>query len=341
MGVALTIVAIVLGIIAIVYLLRVFELSAIAQGKKPWEVTEEEGKNQARLMLVALVAYFGFIIWQIIHWGPYLLPEAASKHGEGYDLLMNITLGLIIFVFIVTHILLFVFAYKYAYSKNRRAEFFAHSNKLELAWTGVPALTLTILILFGLNTWNEIMQPVNPEEEHVLIELYAKQFDWTARYAGKDRKLGRASVKNIAGTNALGIDSADVHANDDIIIKGEFHIPVGVPVQFVMRSQDVIHSAYMPHFRAQMNCVPGAKTQFNFTPTITTEEMRQKTGNPDFNYILLCNKICGAAHYNMQMNIIVESKEDYEKWLAEQKEFNPNSKKANVLEEKEIKLAQR
>ena len=341
MGVTLTIIAIVLGIIAVVYLLKVFELSAIAQGKKPWEVTEEESKSQARLMPVFLIAYFGFIIWQIVHWGPYLLPEAASKHGEDYDLLMNITMGLIIFVFIVTQTLLFFFAYKYAFSKNRRATYFAHSNTLELWWTGVPSLVLTILILFGLNTWNEIMQPVNEDEEHVLIELYGKQFDWTARYAGKDNKLGRASVKNIAGTNALGLDSSDVHANDDIIVKGEFHIPVGVPVQFIMRSQDVLHSAYMPHFRAQMNCVPGAKTQFNFTPTITTEEMRQKTGNPDFNYILLCNKICGAAHYNMQMNIIVESKEDYEKWLAEQKEFNPNGKNANIINEKEIKLAQR
>ena len=80
----------------------------------------------------------------------------------------------------------------------------------------------------------------------------------------------------------------------------------------------------MPHFRAQMNCVPGVKTQFNFVPTITTKEMKKITNNEDFNYILLCNKICGAAHYNMQMDIIVESKEDYEKWLAEQKQFAEN-----------------
>ena len=105
------------------------------------------------------------------------------------------------------------------------------------------------------------------------------------------------------------------------MVKGEFHLPVGVPVQFVFRSLDAIHSAYLPHFRAQMNCVPGITTQFNFTPTITTEEMKAKTGNEDFNYVLLCNKICGAAHYNMQMDVVVESQEDYDKWLAEQKTF--------------------
>ena len=119
-----------------------------------------------------------------------------------------------------------------------------------------------------------------------------------------------------------------------------------------MRSQDVLHSAYMPHFRAQMNCVPGMITQFGFTPTVTTVEMRQtpemieKIANInkirvensksliangeeplesyEFDYLLLCNKICGKSHYNMQMKIIVESQEDYDTWINEQKTF-PNS----------------
>ncbi|MEM9023185.1 MAG: hypothetical protein AAGB22_05565, partial [Bacteroidota bacterium] len=78
---------------------------------------------------------------------------------------------------------------------------------------------------------------------------------------------------------------------------------------------------YMPHFRAQMNTVPGMTTYFHFKTDITTEEMREKTDNPDFDYVLLCNKICGSAHYNMQMKIVVESREDYEAWLGKQKTF--------------------
>jgi len=115
------------------------------------------------------------------------------------------------------------------------------------------------------------------------------------------------------------------------------HLPVGKPVLFQFRSQDVIHSAYFPHFRAQMNCVPGAITNFQFTPSITTAEIRQnkKVKNHveevnairtakgedvwDFNYVLLCNKICGAAHYNMQMDIIVETQDEFDAWLKEQK----------------------
>jgi cytochrome c oxidase subunit II len=193
-----------------------------------------------------------------------------------------------------------------------------------MIWTIIPSIALAVLILYGLSQWNSIMKPIESEEDYVLIELYGKQFDWTARYAGEDAKLGRAEYRLIEGLNALGLDTSDVHAADDKIVKGEFHLPVGKPVQFVFRAQDVMHSAYMPHFRAQMNCVPGLKTQFNFVPRKTTLEMKEITGNDEFEFILLCNKICGAAHYNMQMNIIVESQEDYDKWLAEQKEFAQN-----------------
>ena len=108
---------------------------------------------------------------------------------------------------------------------------------------------------------------------------------------------------------------------DDKIMKGEFHLPVGREVEFVFRSRDVIHSAYMPHFRAQMNTVPGVPTRFKMTPTITTDSMRTVVNDPDFDYVLLCNKVCGAAHFNMQMKLVVESEESYNAWLESQEEF--------------------
>lgn len=108
---------------------------------------------------------------------------------------------------------------------------------------------------------------------------------------------------------------------DDRIVNTELHVPVGKEVEFIFRSQDVIHSAYMPHFRAQMNTVPGVPTRFKMTPTITTEEMRQKLGDDEFNYILLCNKVCGVSHYNMKINVVVESEKDYLAWVEKQKKF--------------------
>lgn len=317
----LILVGIVLGIIAISKVVKVLELSSNIKGENSYNVTEKENRFQAFLMPVFLVAYFAFIIWQVVEWGDRVLPVSASEHGVIIDQLMTTTWVIIIPVFIFTHILLFYFAWKYAYDKNRKAQFFAHNNRLEIIWTAIPATVLLILILYGLSIWNEVMEPLTPEDNAVEIELYARQFDWTARYPGEDGKFGEASVRLIEGVNMLGLDSADSKAWDDKYVKAEFHLPVNRPVQFYFRAQDVIHSAYMPHFRAQMNCVPGMVTRFNFIPTKTTKEMQEITGNPDFQYTLLCNKICGAAHYNMKMDIIVESEEDYNKWLSEQNEF--------------------
>ncbi|MFM9983675.1 MAG: cytochrome c oxidase subunit II [Flavobacteriales bacterium] len=117
---------------------------------------------------------------------------------------------------------------------------------------------------------------------------------------------------------------------DDNVVKGELHLCVGKEVEFIFRSQDVIHSAYMPHFRAQMNAVPGVPTRFKMTPTITTLEMRKKLKNDKFDYILLCNKVCGSAHNNMQIAVIVEDSTSYSNWLKGQKTFIPKAEPAKA-----------
>ena len=314
-------VAVILVVIVGSQLLKIAELRAASKGELIYVMTPKESKTQGLLLFLGFFVFIGFFFWQMWAWYGLRLPVSASIHGEDTDFISDITYYIITPVFIVTHAVLLWFCYKYSFNPNRKALFFSHSNKLELIWTTVPSLALTVLILMGLTSWNKIMTPIPAETDHVLIEVTGQQFTWTARYAGKDKILGRSHVTLIEGVNATGVDASDENAKDDILVKGEFHLPVDVPVQFVFRSLDALHGAYMPHFRAQMNCVPGVKTQFNFVPTITTKEMKKKTNNPDFEYILLCNKICGAAHYNMQMDIIVESQEDYDKWLAEQKTF--------------------
>ena len=159
---------------------------------------------------------------------------------------------------------------------------------------------------------------MNPDlSQAKIIEVYAEQFKWTARESGTDNKLGKASFKLVTDQNALGVDMKDVYSKDDKVIR-EVHLVVDKPVLLKFRAKDVIHSAFLPHFRVQMNCVPGLSTQFAFTPTQTTAEMKEQEGD-DFEFVLLCNKICGAAHYNMQMSFIVETQEEYDAWIASQK----------------------
>lgn len=312
-------IVIILAIIVLAKVVRVFELSTDLKGEDPALVTASDNRTQATLFLFGITAYLAFVIYSIFVWGPLTLPPSASMHGENIDGLMNMTWMIIGPMFFLTHIILLVFTYKYYFRKDRTATFFAHSTKLEMIWTVVPTITLTSLIVYGLTVWNEIT--AQEPDDAIEIELYAKQFDWSARYAGEDNVLGKSGYRLITNDNPLGISLVDGASNDDKIVRGEFHLPVGKPVVFKFHSRDVLHSAYMPHFRLQMNCVPGMTTQFHMVPKTTTKEMKEITGNPDFNYILLCNKICGAAHYNMQMDIIVESEEDYAAWIADKKTF--------------------
>ena len=308
--------------------------------------TEKENNINGWLMLGLMGFIYGLMLYSMYGGKDVLLPQlSASLEGHNIDILFKITMTLILVVQFITQFLLYFFTFKYRGIGNRRAYFFADSHKLETIWTVIPAVVLAGLIIFGLMTWNKVMD-ASDAEDPLIIELYAKQFQWEARYAGSDNTLGNANVRFIKGTNTMGVDFSDKNASDDIPLQvnpgkfvKELHLPKGRKVIFKLRSQDVLHSAFMPHFRAQMNCVPGMTTQLSFTPSVTTEEMRkdkdvvakmegvnkvriEKGEEPvEFNYLLLCNKICGASHYNMQLKIVVEEEADFNKWLQNQKTF--------------------
>ena len=373
----LIIVAIVVAVIAIAQVVRIFELTNKIKGIKESDITDKDNDTQGKLLLTFGILFMASFFVMTAKWNHLLLPISASEHGVEIDLLMNISMGLIIVVFLITQPILFFLSYKYRGRKDRTATFISHNDKAEIIWTIVPAVVLTVLIVYGLQTWSKIMDRSDLDDA-VVVELYAKQFDWTARYAGADNNLGAANVRFIGGLNTVGVISESAYAKqiagldnniakanlqmaeelnankrvkidarvakmeakkstltalvsmtpkdllaaaeDDVIVK-ELHLPVNKTVHLKFRSQDIIHSAYLPHFRVQMNCVPGMNTDFVFKPTVTTEEMRIETANEEFEYVLLCNKICGAAHYNMQLKVIVETEEEYNKWMAEQTDF--------------------
>lgn len=112
----------------------------------------------------------------------------------------------------------------------------------------------------------------------------------------------------------------DAIANDDVVQPANIKLVLKKNQEYdiYFRAQDVIHSAFFPHFRAQINTVPGMVTRMKFTPSITTAEMREKMKDDNFGYILLCNKICGASHSNMKLNVEVLDEAEYDAWWAEQ-----------------------
>jgi cytochrome c oxidase subunit 2 len=341
----LVIIVLVLLAVALWQLTKIFDLTQVGSESDSSQVASDDDNNvQGYLMFGFLAFIYIFSIYGLFTWGPLVLHTPASAHGGQVDNLMNITWVLIFIVQAITQVLLHYFAFKYRGKKDQKALYFADNNKLEAIWSVIPAVVLAGLILYGLYAWTNIMF-IDEDEDTIVIELYAQQFNWTARVSGEDNVLGKANVRYIEGVNILGVDLSDPYAQDDIVVK-ELHIPKGKKIHFKMRSQDVLHSAYMPYFRAQMNCVPGMVTEFAFEPIYTTAEYRElpymveKVANINairtkksitlvadgkaaldpysFDYLLLCNKICGASHYNMQMKIIVDTPEDYKIWLKEQ-----------------------
>ncbi len=313
-----------IGIVVLIVILREIELKFrfITEKREKErgedEITTSDNRLNSYLMLGGMISLFVMFAYQFFTYKHLLLPISASAHGPIVDKLQNVTFTLITIVFVITQFILGYFAFRYYSRKNKPAYYYPHNNKVELIWTIIPTIVLSCLITYGLIVWGQIMKSTG--ENAMVVEIYGKQFQWIARYAGSDTTLGNANYKLIERTNVLGLDSSDTKSMDDIITS-ELHLPVNKAVLMKFRSQDVIHSAYLPHFRVQMNCVPGMTTQFQFTPTITTEEMRKETKNENFDYILLCNKICGIIHYFMKMKVVVESEEDYQKWLDEQPAF--------------------
>jgi len=349
MTIALSLTILVLIGISVWQIAKIFELSQ-AKTENNQIANDNDNQFNGKLMFIFLLFIYGITLFSFWKWGDVLLPEAASEHGSEYDNLMWISFAIIFFVQTITQALLHYFAYKYRGKKGQKALFYADNDRLEAIWTIIPVITLAGLILYGLYTWTDIMS-IEENEDALVVELYAQQFNWKARYAGKDNVLGDANVRflqDFDGRNLVGIDATDPNGLDDVVVQ-ELHLPVGREIVFKMRSQDVLHSAYMPFFRAQMNCVPGMITEFAFTPNKTTEEMRalpevvakvkkinkiravnskELVANGEealepyvFDYLLLCNKICGASHYNMQMKIIVETPEKFEEWMAAQQTF--------------------
>jgi cytochrome c oxidase subunit II len=386
--------------IVVIVIVKTIDMVGRLTGREviPWN------NVNAVLMLLFLILGMAAGLYELsIHSKYLLLSNSSSAHGADIDNMMKITFIITGFVFFVTHICLFGFAFKYRKKEGVKALYYPDNDKLELVWTIIPAIVLTVLVLGGLNTWQKVTKA--PEEGTPAIEVFAHQFAWKVRYPGADGELGKSNYNLISEkSNELGIAieykaeeilielednlskyersitklpadlgklkaglgglvgsersnqlkqiyfiesgaaESDIRlqirrrhtqiqrikselergtlfteAAFDDIIGDEIHLVVNQPITLKLRSRDVIHSALMKEFRSQMNLVPGIPTQVTLTPNKTTKERRDELGNQEFDYHIICNKICGNSHYNMKIKIVVEDQDAYNSWMSLQK----------------------
>lgn len=322
-----------LGFLITFQIAKASEYVSVLKGEK--KSFEQNNKINGFLMVVFLVLGLIGVYWcNKALYPKTLMPyPSASEHGDNIDTMLKITLLITGIVFFLTQILLFWFAYKYQYSDKRRAFYYPHNNKLEVIWTTVPAITLCILVGFGLYYWFKITgeAPANSMQ----VEITGKQFGWIYRYPGKDNVFGKKYFRMIdeADGNLLGMlwkDStmetpngvqnlkADPTGYDDIIQTSAMYLIKDQPVKLIINSRDVIHDVGLPHFRMKMDAVPGTPTTMWFTPKYTTEEMKKITNNPNFEYEISCDQMCGNGHYSMKGLIKVVTRDEFVLWRAKQ-----------------------
>jgi cytochrome c oxidase subunit II len=318
MGTLFLIAILAFGFLIVFQIAKASEYVAVLKGEK--KTFEQNNRINAFMMIVFLVG--GLIAVYLCNEAlkGKILGEAASDHGRKIDSMLYITLAITGVVFFITQILLFWFCFKYQYSEKRTAYYYPHNTRLEMIWTAVPAIFLSVLVGFGLYYWFKITG--EPPRNALRVEITGRQFAWIGRYPGKDGTFGKKYYKNIndPANNQLGLLWDDPATHDDVVVSGnEIHIVVNRPVKIIIGSRDVVHDVGLSHFRMKMDAVPGIPTTMWFTPTYTTAQMKEKTGNPDFEYEISCDQMCGESHFSMKGIIKVVTQQEFDLWLAKQK----------------------
>lgn len=330
----------VLAAVALVFII-IFQIAKASEYVSVLKGEEKANKqtnkiNGAMLLGFMILGFIGVWYCNKMLYGSTLFPQgSASVEGEKIDEMFMMTVAVTGLVFIITQFLLFYFAWKYQEKEGRKVYYFPHNNKLELIWTVVPAIFLTVLVVFGLKFWFRITS--DAPKDAMVVEIMGKQFGWIMRYPGEDNTFGKTYFKVISdeGSNPLGQIwedhtglqlKADPANFDDVVTTQTMYIVKDRPVKLIINSRDVIHDVGLSHFRMKMDAVPGIPTTLWFTPKYTTKEMKARTGNPDFVYEISCDQMCGNGHYSMKGIIEVVTQEEFDAWMAKQK---PNYYVAN------------
>ena len=253
-------------------------------------------------MTIAIVIILLVIASLIFHFiSPWWFTPLASN-WQAIDDTINISLWVVGTVFVAVSLFLAFVVFKYRYSKDRRADYEPENSKLEAWLTVVTTIGVAAMLAPGLVVWGEfITVPENSE----IVEVVGQQWHWSYRLPGKDGKLGKSAIKLVSEENPFGLDINDINGADDLLVNSnELHLLIEQPVKILLRSKDVLHNFAVPQFRVKMDLVPGSTTFVWFTPT--------KIGR----YELLCEELCGIAHFTMRGFINVDSVGDYQTWLA-------------------------
>jgi cytochrome c oxidase subunit II len=260
------------------------------------------------LVIVIVVLTVGSVLFHFL--SPWYLTPIASNWTTIDDTL-SITFWVTGIVFVALNLFIAYAVFRFRYRKENRADYEPENKKLEWWLIGVTTVGVVAMLAPGLFVWAKF---VNVPEDASIVEAVGKQWHWSYRFPGADGKLGTVDAKHVSDKNPFGINPFDPNGKDDVLISSpELRLPVGRPVKVLLRSIDVLHNFAVPQFRVKMDLVPGLVTYVWFTPT--------RTGKFD----LLCEELCGLAHFSMRGKVVVEEEGAFQAWLKNYPTFAQTS----------------
>ena len=248
------------------------------------------------------------------------LPAVAAAHGGQVDSLIGWTHVFMLVLFIGWGAFFAYVLVRFRRSRHPVATYTGvKSHTSSYLEVGVFVVEVVLLFGFSIPIWAARVDHIPSESEALVVQVTGEQFAWNVHYPGPDGKFGRTDIALLdLQSNPLGLDRNDEAAKDDVTTLNQLYLPVNKPVIVRLRSKDVIHSFGVPEFRVKQDAIPGLTIPIWFVPTITTDEMRTRKGNPEFQYEIACAQLCGLGHARMRGFVTVQTAEDFQKWIDEQ-----------------------
>ena len=256
------------------------------------------------IAIVLILLVVGSLVFHFL--SPWWFTPLASNWGM-IDTTVDITFWVTGIVFIAVNLFLAYCVVRYRHRKGHKADYDPENTKLEWSLTIVTSIGVAAMLAPGLFVWAKFVQV---PADAAIVEAVGQQWAWSFRFPGRDGVLGTTSPRLMTVENPFGVNPEDPKGRDDVLIANhELHLPLDRPVHVLLRSKDVLHNFTVPQFRVKMDLVPGLVSSLWLTPT--------RTGR----FEILCEELCGLAHFAMRGAVVVEPQDTFDSWLASQPTF--------------------
>lgn len=248
------------------------------------------------------------------------MPPIASEHGPQIDQALDWVHWLMAILFVGWMLFFLYCLWRFRRSRNPQADPVGTTSSAS-SWLegGVAVAEAVLLIGLAIPLWADRVEEFPAESESTVVRVVAEQFAWNVHYPGPDGVFGRTAIEKIdLQSNPLGLDRDDPAAADDVTTVNQLRLPVGKPAIVHLSSKDVIHSFGLPEFRIKQDAVPGIDIPVWWVPTVTTDQMRERLGKPEFVYEIACAQLCGIGHASMRGFVTIDEPEAFDAWMAEQ-----------------------